>query len=95
MHSQNCYIYLFTKVSVFETTGYRKLELNIWGPHSDCVEVSFLPGRTAVPFGAWFSTFRIIVMLLMTATPFKTVHDFPLYLKFRNVLSTVGELLSG
>jgi hypothetical protein len=66
MHAQICYLCLFTKLSVFETPRYRKLELNIWGPQSNCVEVSFLPGCTAVPFGAWFSTFRSIVMLLMT-----------------------------
>jgi len=53
-----------TKVAVFETTGHRKPELNTWGPHSNCVEVSILPGFTAVPFGDWFSTFRNVVMLM-------------------------------
>ena len=67
MHAQNDYLYLFSKVSIFETTGDRQLELYIWGSHSNCVEVSILPGCTAVPFGAWFSTFRSIVVLFMTA----------------------------
>jgi hypothetical protein len=66
MHTQNYYLYLFTNVSIFEATGYRKLELNIWGPHSVCVDVSILPGCTALPFGTWFSTFRSIVVLLLT-----------------------------
>jgi len=66
MHAQNYYLYLFTKAPIFEVTGYRKLELNVWGPHSVCLEFSTLPGCTAVPFGTWFSTFRSIVVLLMT-----------------------------
>jgi len=66
MHSQNYYLYLFTKISIFETTGYRKPELNTWCPHSNG-EISILPVFTAVPFGDWFSIFRSVIVLLITA----------------------------
>jgi hypothetical protein len=43
MHTTIILVCLFTEVSIFGATGYRKLELNTWGPHSNCVEVSIIP----------------------------------------------------